>query len=56
MHCRAVLELVTMEEKQDFDLETEKGFQALQVCFHYKYFFNQILDNVESTTQFIIRI
>ena len=45
-----------MEEKQDFDLETEKGFQALQVCFHYKYFFNQILDNVESTTQFIIRI
>ena len=56
MHCRAVLELVTMEEKQDFDLETEKASQALQVCFHYIYFFNQILDNVENTTQFIIRI
>jgi hypothetical protein len=56
MHCRAVLELVTMEEKQDFDLETEKASQALQVCFHYVYFFNQILDNVENTTQFIIRI
>jgi hypothetical protein len=41
---RAVLELVTMEEKQDFDLETEKVSQALQVCFHYIYiFFNQIL-------------
>jgi hypothetical protein len=33
MHCRAVLELVTMEEKRDFDLETEKGFQ---VCFHIR--------------------
>jgi hypothetical protein len=40
----AVLELVTTEEKQDFDLETEKVVQALQVCFHYIYiFFNQIL-------------
>ncbi|KAJ6865981.1 hypothetical protein NC652_037494 [Populus alba x Populus x berolinensis] len=28
--CCAVLELVTMEEKQDFDLETEKVSQALQ--------------------------
>jgi len=55
-YCCAVLELVTMEEKQDFDLETEKVFQALQVCFHYIYFFNQILDNDENTTQFIIRI
>ena len=45
-----------MEEKQDFDLETEKASQALQVCFHYIYFFNQIFDNVENTTQFIIRI
>jgi hypothetical protein len=44
MHCRAVLELVTMEEKQDFDLEMEKTFQALQVYFHYIHFFNQILD------------
>ena len=35
--CCAVLELVTMEEKQDFDLETEKVVQALQVCFHYIY-------------------
>ncbi|KAH8484548.1 hypothetical protein H0E87_028856 [Populus deltoides] len=32
MHCRAVLELVTMEEKQDFDLETEKASQALQAA------------------------
>ena len=55
-YCCAVLELVTMEQKQDFDLETEKVFQALQVCFHYIYFFNQILDNVENTTQFILRI
>ncbi|KAJ6959108.1 hypothetical protein NC653_037412 [Populus alba x Populus x berolinensis] len=31
-YCCAVLELVTMEEKQDFDLETEKGFQALQAA------------------------
>ncbi|KAG6736482.1 hypothetical protein POTOM_060746 [Populus tomentosa] len=29
-YCCAVLELVTMEEKQDFDLETEKVSQALQ--------------------------
>ncbi|KAJ6865962.1 hypothetical protein NC652_037478 [Populus alba x Populus x berolinensis] len=29
---RAVLELVTMEEKQDFDLETEKVVQALQAA------------------------
>jgi len=42
-YCCAVLELVTMEEKQDFDLETEKVVQALQVCFQYIYFFNQIL-------------
>jgi hypothetical protein len=42
-YCCAVLELVTMEEKQDFDLETEKVYHALQVCFHYIYFFNQIL-------------
>jgi hypothetical protein len=33
MHYRSVLELVTMEEKWDFDLETEKGFQ---VCFHIR--------------------
>jgi len=41
----AVLELVTIEEKQDFDLEKEKVVQALQVCFHYIYIyiFNQIL-------------
>nr|XP_034909733.1 uncharacterized protein LOC118045257 isoform X2 [Populus alba] len=32
-YCRAVLELVTMEEKQDFDLETENVVQALQ-CFN----------------------
>ncbi|KAJ6865974.1 protein NLP9 [Populus alba x Populus x berolinensis] len=31
-YCRAVLELVTMEEKQDFDLETEKVFRALQAA------------------------
>eukprot|EP00258_Populus_trichocarpa_P032393 XP_024448412.1 protein NLP8 isoform X2 [Populus trichocarpa] len=31
-YCCAVLELVTMEEKQDFDLETEKVFQALQAA------------------------
>ncbi|KAJ6859926.1 hypothetical protein NC651_036295 [Populus alba x Populus x berolinensis] len=31
--CCAVLELVTMEEKQDFDLETEKVVQALQFMF-----------------------
>jgi hypothetical protein len=37
---RAVLELVTMEEKQDFDLESEKVSQALQVCLHYIYFFS----------------
>ncbi|KAJ6865964.1 hypothetical protein NC652_037480 [Populus alba x Populus x berolinensis] len=30
--CCAVLELVTMEEKQDFDLETEKVVQALQAA------------------------
>ncbi|KAG6741312.1 hypothetical protein POTOM_054545 [Populus tomentosa] len=30
--CCAVLELVTMEEKQDFDLETEKVSQALQAA------------------------
>ncbi|XP_034887223.1 uncharacterized protein [Populus alba] len=30
--CRAVLELVTMEEKQDFDLEKEKVVQALQAA------------------------
>ncbi|KAG6742429.1 hypothetical protein POTOM_053300 [Populus tomentosa] len=30
--CCAVLELVTMEEKQDFDLETEKVAQALQAA------------------------
>ena len=39
-YCRAVLELVTMEEKQDFDLETEKVVQALRVCFHYIYIFS----------------
>eukprot|EP00258_Populus_trichocarpa_P029025 XP_024445044.1 protein NLP8 [Populus trichocarpa] len=31
-YCCAVLELVTMEEKQDFDLETEKVVQALQAA------------------------
>ncbi|KAH8484550.1 hypothetical protein H0E87_028858 [Populus deltoides] len=31
-YCCAVLELVTMEQKQDFDLETEKVFQALQAA------------------------
>ncbi|KAJ6859977.1 hypothetical protein NC651_036336 [Populus alba x Populus x berolinensis] len=31
-YCCAVLELVTMEEKQDFDLETEKVSQALQAA------------------------
>ncbi|KAJ6865961.1 hypothetical protein NC652_037477 [Populus alba x Populus x berolinensis] len=31
-YCRAVLELVTMEEKQDFDLETENVVQALQAA------------------------
>jgi hypothetical protein len=39
-HCCAVLELVTMEEKQDFDLEMEKVSQALQVCFHYIYIYS----------------
>jgi hypothetical protein len=40
-NCRdAVLELVTMEEKQDFDLEMEKVSQALQVCFHYIYIYS----------------
>jgi len=39
-YCCAVLEIVTMEEKQDFDLETEKVVQALQVCFHYIYIFS----------------
>ncbi|KAJ6959084.1 hypothetical protein NC653_037392 [Populus alba x Populus x berolinensis] len=29
-YCCAVLQLVTMEEKQDFDLEKEKVSQALQ--------------------------
>ena len=55
MHCRAVLELVTMEEKKDFDLETEKVSQAPGL-FSLHIFFNQILDSVENTTQFIIRI
>ncbi|KAL9342960.1 hypothetical protein Peur_063391 [Populus x canadensis] len=47
--CCAVLELVTMEEKHDFDLESEKVSQALKVCLHYIYiyilfiFFNQNL-------------
>jgi hypothetical protein len=51
-YCCAALELVTMEEKQDFDLEREKVFQALQVCFHYIYFFQS--DFVENSTQFIV--
>jgi len=33
MHCRAVLELVTMEEKQDFDLETEKFSRLSRFVF-----------------------
>ena len=38
-----------MEEKQDFDLETEKVVQALQVCFHYIFFFP-----IRNSIQFIV--
>ena len=50
---RSVLELVTMEEKQHFDLETQKVVEALQVCFHYIYIYIQS-DFVENSTQFIV--